>query len=106
MDEIQSPTSPIVDFHSRFVGPDLALTTLDGLSGEQRMAASAPSIGHVRQVLRAVAAWCLASPASTYVFTPPPHENANARAARIRRDQDAVNQLFEPPDPYDTWRRL
>jgi hypothetical protein len=70
------------------------------------MAASAPSIGLVRQVLRAVAAWCLASPASTYVFTPPPHEHANARAARIRRDQDAVNVLFAPPDPYDTWRRL
>src|SRR5215831_12996696 len=65
-----------------------------------------PSIGRVRQVLRAVATWCFASPTSTYVFTPPPHENANVRAARIRRDQDAVNQLLEPPDPYDTWRRL
>jgi hypothetical protein len=65
-----------------------------------------PSIGPVRQLLRAVAAWCVASPASTYVFTPPPHENATARAARIKRDQQKVNEVFAPPDPYDTWRRL
>jgi hypothetical protein len=64
------------------------------------------SIGPVRQALRAVVTWLCASPASTYVFTPPTHENADARAARIRRAQGAVHDLFEPPDPYDTWRRL
>ena len=33
MDQAQSP---IVDFHSHFVGPSLPLTTLKGLCGPQR----------------------------------------------------------------------
>lgn len=36
MDQTQISAPPIIDFHSHFVGPGLALTTLEGLSGPQR----------------------------------------------------------------------
>jgi hypothetical protein len=68
-------------------------------------ASGGPSIRPVRRVLRAVVTWLCASPASTYVFISPPYD-ADARGARIRRAQGAVHELFEPPDPYDTWKRL
>lgn len=36
MDQTQIPQSPLIDFHSHFVGPGFPLTTLEGLSGPRR----------------------------------------------------------------------
>ena len=37
MDQSVLPPSPVIDFHSHFVGPGFSLTTLEGLSGPPRL---------------------------------------------------------------------
>jgi hypothetical protein len=56
-------------------------------------------LGTAKAVLDAVVRWCLAPPKQpAYV---PAEESANARAARIRRAQDAVDELFARPSPEE-----
>ena len=57
------------------------------------------SIALVRTVLQAVVTWFLTSP----TYTPPDfsHEDANSRVKRIRRAQDAVDELFAPSGPNE-----
>jgi hypothetical protein len=54
----------------------------------------------VRRVGRAIVNWFLTSPSpQAYVRTNTSQESASSRAARIRRNQEAVNELFASPGP-------
>jgi hypothetical protein len=52
-----------------------------------------------KAVLYAIGRWCLAPPKLRAYA--PAQECANARAARIRRAQDAVDELFARPSPEE-----
>jgi len=59
-------------------------------------------LGAVKAVLYAIARWCLAPPRlPEYAPDDLSQGCANARAARIRRAQDAVDELFAAPSPEE-----
>jgi hypothetical protein len=59
-----------------------------------------PAVGRVRRVGRAIVNWFLTSPSpQAYVRTDTAHESASSRAARIRRNQEMVDELFAEPGP-------
>jgi hypothetical protein len=62
--------------------------------------AAALIVGRVRRVGRAIVNWFLTSPSpQAYVRTDTAHESASSRAARIRRNQEMVDELFAEPGP-------
>ena len=59
-----------------------------------------PTVGRVRRVRRAIVNWFLTSPSpQAYMHADTSHESASSRAARIRRNQEMVDELFAEPGP-------
>ena len=61
-----------------------------------------PIVGRARRATRAIVDWFFASPSpQAYVRTDTSLESASSRAARIRRNQEAVDELFAAPGPEE-----
>jgi hypothetical protein len=86
---------------------DLILTPVcdshnEGGPSSEPIVSTRHPLGVAKAVLYAVARWCLALP-KLPVYAPDDQSQgcANARAARIKRAQDAVDKLFAAPSPEE-----
>ena len=73
----------------------------DGGAPKQIRAVRTP-VGAAKAILEAIGRWCSAPPKlKAYVASDPTQEDDGARAARMKRTQDAVDALFAAPDPEE-----